>query len=334
MDDSSDDESFYTTQSSTGRRSATTDIDDHLFDTTTLFDDGQLQNAVTGKNTEKTVGVTSFDLFEDGEIDGELFEAASLFDSEKARHTETNKEIQNAGAAKRFESLQGKRFRKPITSSKCERFGQSWTSEASRKKWRWVLRTFEKWRAARNHAVSSNNESYDDEPLVNTSLEEMSDEQLDFFLARFVAEVRKTDGAEYPGRTIYEMISSIQAYLHVECKRNVNLIDKTAHVFRNLNSALNFVMKERAGQGIGVETSQAKFITEEQENYLWEHGFLGCTNAALLRDTLAFVFGLQFALRAGQEHRNLRRENSQLSLQVDEFGDEFLAFIQVVPALR
>ncbi len=26
-------------------------------------------------------------------------------------------------------------------------------------------------------------------------------------------------------------------------------------------------MKERAGQRIGVETAQAKFITEEQENY-------------------------------------------------------------------
>jgi hypothetical protein len=135
MDDSSDDESFYITQSSTGRRSATTDIDDHLFETTTQFDDGQLQNAVTGKNTEKTVAVMSFNLFEgrllnftkylvflfssslliegdrfrlDGEIDGELFEAASLFDSEKARHTEMNKETQNAGAAKSFESLQGR----------------------------------------------------------------------------------------------------------------------------------------------------------------------------------------------------------------------------------
>jgi hypothetical protein len=31
-------------------------------------------------------------------------------------------------------------------------------------------------------------------------------------------------------------------------------------------------MKERAAQGIGVKTEQAKFITEEQENYLWEHG--------------------------------------------------------------
>ena len=160
----------------------------------------------------------------------------------------------------------------------------------------------------------------------------MSDHELDFCLARFIAEVRRTDGAEYPGRTIYEMINSIQAYLRFKCKRNVNLIDKTARVFRSLNSALNFVMKERAGQGIGVETAQAKFISEEQENYLWEHGFLGSTNAELLRDTLVYVLGIQFALRAGQEHRNLRRKNSQLSLQVDEFGDEYLQYITRISA--
>ena len=41
-------------------------------------------------------------------------------------------------------------------------------------------------------------------------------------------------------------------------------------------------------------------ITQEQENYLWEHGFLGSENAELLRDTLVWVLGVNFALRAGK----------------------------------
>ena len=41
-----------------------------------------------------------------------------------------------------------------------------------------------------------------------------------------------------------------------------------------------------------------------------------------------WVFGIQFALRAGQEHRNLRFQNSQLSLQLDESGDEFLQYME------
>ena len=52
--------------------------------------------------------------------------------------------------------------------------------------------------------------SYNGEPLINENLDEMSDEQLDFVLARFIAEVRKEDGQEYPGKTLYEMIGSIQ----------------------------------------------------------------------------------------------------------------------------
>ena len=48
----------------------------------------------------------------------------------------------------------------------------------------------------------------------------------------------------------------------------------------------------------------------------------------LLRDTLVYVFGIQFALRTGQEHRNLRSKNSQLSLQVDEVGSEYLQYVE------
>ena len=38
-------------------------------------------------------------------------------------------------------------------------------------------------------------------------------------------------------------------------------------------------MKERAGQGIGVDADKANFISEEQENYLRKHGFQGSENA-------------------------------------------------------
>ena len=56
------------------------------------------------------------------------------------------------------------------------------------------------------------------EPELNQRIDEMSDEDLDFFLGRFVAEVRKKDGQEYPGKTIYEMICSLQCYLRFQRK--------------------------------------------------------------------------------------------------------------------
>lgn len=133
----------------------------------------------------------------------------------------------------------------------------------------------------------------------------MSDKWLDFIfkLAQFIAEVRKEGGQEYPGKTLYEMIS-IQTFLCVKCKRNVTLVDKTGCTLRSLNSTLNFQIK-KAGQGIGIVVNRVNFIRKKQENYLWENRFLRRWGAALP------YFG-QFALRAGQEHRNSRFINEFL----------------------
>ena len=91
---------------------------------------------------------------------------------------------------------------------------------------------------------------------------------------------------------------------------------------------MNFQIKEKAAQGVGVVINQAKFITKDQENFLWENGFLGSKNREILCYTLVWVFGIQFALKAGQEHRNLRFKNSQLSLEHDELECEFLQYME------
>ena len=41
-----------------------------------------------------------------------------------------------------------------------------------------------------------------------------------------MAEVRKEDGQEYPGKTIYEMICSLQCYLRFQRKGPLFRIDK------------------------------------------------------------------------------------------------------------
>ena len=217
------------------------------------------------------------------------------------------------------------RFRAPISSDECRRFEDSWVSDASRRKWNWVPNIFEEWRETRNEAVLKVENS--GEPVLHQRIAEMSDEDLDFFLARFVAEVRKEDGQEYPSKTIYEMICSLRCYLF-QRKGPLFLIDKKGCKFRNLNSALNFVLKERAGEGIGSITSKAEVITPDQMEYLWQNGFLGSDTPELLRN--AILFGNCFALRAGQEHRNLRMKNSQLSLHTDESGAEYLQYVEHV----
>ena len=59
-------------------------------------------------------------------------------------------------------------------------------------------------------------------------------------------------------KTLYEMICRIQAYLRIKCKRNITL----GCNLRNLNSALNYQMKQRATAGVGVDVKQAKVISK------------------------------------------------------------------------
>ena len=116
------------------------------------------------------------------------------------------------------------RFRAPISSDECRRFEDRLASDASRRKWNWVLNIFEEWRETRNEAALKVETS--GEPVLNQHIDEMSDEDLDFFLGRFVAELRKEDGQEYPCKTIYEMICSLQCYLRFQ--RKGHLVISTA----------------------------------------------------------------------------------------------------------
>ena len=102
------------------------------------------------------------------------------------------------------------------------------------------MKVFEEWKKQRNEAVLK--EDYSGEPVIQEDIDEMSDEMLDLTLAGFVAEVRKEDGQEYPGKTLYEILSSIEMYLRVQCKRNITLIDKKGCTFRNLNKLMNIIL--------------------------------------------------------------------------------------------
>ena len=85
-------------------------------------------------------------------------------------------------------------------------------------------------------------------------------------------------------------------------------------------------MKQRATAGVGADVKKAKVIFESDENYLWEHDSMGNDNLEVLRNTLVWVLGLNFVLRAGQERRNLRMKNSQLSVAIDEDGKQYLEY--------
>ena len=89
-------------------------------------------------------------------------------------------------------------------------------------------------------------------------------------------------------------------------------------------------MKLLQSQGDGSNIRQAEVVTEEEENLLWERGYLGDTTPQSLLDTMVFYNGLYFALRSGGEHRQLRRMPCQIELIEPPGQRAYLRYVEDV----
>ena len=190
----------------------------------------------------------------------------------------------------------------------------------------WRVRAYNEWRLQRLSNVVNF-----DVNIFEVNLDDISKLDKNAFihaLCNFIPEVTKVkDGSDYPGKTLYEMVTSIQKYLS---QNNVfwKLIDDPE--FREVRTVLDNVMKECAQRNIGTTKKQAKYIDFKVENDLWETGVLGESSPDQLRDTVLFLLGLNLGLRAGDEHYNLRRfsENqpSQITFERASNGQRCLVY--------
>ncbi|CAG2234520.1 unnamed protein product [Mytilus edulis] len=157
----------------------------------------------------------------------------------------------------------------------------------------------------------------------------MTNDQLNTVLGYFITEVRNKKGLEYYPNTLYELIICIQRFLR-QNDRSISILDDRD--FSALRSVLDSKMKELSRNGIGLKTKKADVISADQETYMWSNNILGTDTPKKLCDTLLYCIGLNFALRAGQEHRNLRvGTNSQISLKISPTdGRKYLEYTEDV----
>ena len=187
------------------------------------------------------------------------------------------------------------------------------------KKITWVFNMYNQWREYRNNIPRLEDIFCD---LKNLDMVTASD--LCFAMTRFITEVRKIDGTQFPGKTIYEIVVCVQMFLETQ-GFNYKLID--GKDFTDLKYTLDNVMKQRTEEGVGIFTKQAKVLSLSDEDFLWCNGYLGTSNPQQLLNTVLFSIGLSCALRAGKEHRSLRGFgfNSQFSWHMD---DQFRRFFR------
>ena len=165
----------------------------------------------------------------------------------------------------------------------------------------YCIRLWEEWR---NYRQTATNENIS--PLI-----ELDNAELDNWLTCFVLEVRKKDGSLYPPNTLHHIIAGLLRHMR-ENGRNIDLFNDPG--FASFRASLDAEMKRISGAGIGSKKRQAEIITEEEEELLWGKGVLGDETPQSLLATMVFYNGLYFALRSGQEHRQLRRKPCQIEV--------------------
>ena len=72
---------------------------------------------------------------------------------------------------------------------------------------KWCLSTWEEWRTYHLSKAKCDAEK-------PPRLEEMSHQQLDYWISYFIIEAKKKDSSDYVGETLYNMVCGLQCHLH------------------------------------------------------------------------------------------------------------------------
>ena len=214
---------------------------------------------------------------------------------------------------------------KTVSEEKLRELKENKLKKRTYAKMMWGVKTYKEWR---NHVLNDCNKF--DCRILESDIDMVNFLQVDSFqfaMCKFVAEVSKQDGSEYPGKTLYHLVISIQKYIN---QGGVDWKLVESKEFSQLRNVLDNVMKDRASRNIGTTVRRAESISLEFENQLWEKGLLGEDKPDKLRNTVLFLLGMNLGLRAGDEHYDLRRDTmekpSQLQFKYDSEGIKYLVY--------
>ena len=102
-------------------------------------------------------------------------------------------------------------------------------------------------------------------------------------------------------------------------KPDIDLFQDRA--FADFRNTLDAEMKRLKQTGLGSQAKQAEPLTEAEEEILWEKGIIGDHSPQALLNAVFFLNSICFALRSGQEHRQLRLKDCQICV-VQKHGEK------------
>ena len=215
-----------------------------------------------------------------------------------------------------------RKFKEPLSPDVMVNLSRKSFSEETMKKVVWVRNMYNDWRKFRNESIVLQSVQCDLENVGSFSKEELLGA-----LCKFITEVKKVDGSDFPPRTLYDIIICVQFWLE---SNGINWRLVSDGDFQDLKFTLDNPMKECAACGLGNKVRKAEILTFTDEDLLWSLGLLGCHTPQVLSNTVVFMLGLTCALRAGKEHSSLRSIpfRSQFQVLHDSSGNMYIRYTE------
>ena len=187
------------------------------------------------------------------------------------------------------------------------------------------MKAYVRWMNCRNYQVQYG--IIPKERLIPTPEEllKLSKADISKVLCTFVLEAKNSDGDDYNRDTLYDLVFMVQSFLKQNC-RPLKFFDDVE--FFELKNTLDNRMCELSKEGKVAPRVKAEPISVSEEEKMWELGILGDSTPEKLVDTILYLNGMHFALRAAEEHKSLK-VNLQFKVGYeDSIGLKYLKYTE------
>ena len=149
----------------------------------------------------------------------------------------------------------------------------------------------------------------------------LSPQEICHVLCYFIVEVKNVDGKDYTRDTLYDLVVMVQAFLKKN-RRPIKLFEDVE--FTDVCNTLDNKMKQLVKEGKVAPREKAQPISVSDEDAMWNKGILGDDTPEKLVNTLLYLNGVHFGLRAAEQHKSLHI-NCQFKVGYDDaVGLKFL----------
>ena len=176
-----------------------------------------------------------------------------------------------------------RRFKSPSSDKEIKEISKGFVPLNTHKNTNWACNMFLEWKAERNAS-------------------ETSDLCPNYWLCRFVSEVRNQKGEPYPPKTVHQLLSGLQRSMVEKNPNSPKFLDRNNVAFRELHRSCDAIYRDLHRQGFGASVSHAVPFTCDEEELLWSRGILSDSTPKGLQRAVFLMLGNIFVSEEEQSN--------------------------------